>query len=426
MMDNSITNTQELKLTDIGFYPIDWEIISLKDVSKYRRGSFPQPYGLSKWYNDFNGAPFIQVFDVDEKFKLKKETKRRISKLAQQMSVFVKKGSIVLTIQGSIGRIAITQYDAYVDRTLLLFESFLKPVDTYYFAYSVFKLFEKEKLYAPGGIIKTITKERLSSFLIALPPLNEQKEISNILYKIDSLIENQEKQIEKKQAIKKGLMQKLLTGKQRLTGFKENWRKLTLFELADNKKDLFNDGDWIEARYLANDGIRLVQTGNIGIGEFHNNNKKYISNDSFEKLKCKEVKIGDVLICRLAEPAGRACIMTNIGENKMITSVDVTIFRPDPTLADPAFLVYIFSQKDWFYKVSELCGGSTRSRIARSALGKIEVLLPDVKEQRAISKIVTDINDEINLLGNKLDKLIEIRKGALQILLTGKVRLVNN
>lgn len=102
----------------------DWEEKMLKEIALYRRGSFPQPYGLSKWYDEVNGMPFVQVYDVDDNMKLKPNTKSKISVLGAKQSVFVNKGSLVITIQGSIGRIAKLQYDAYVDRTLLIFQSY--------------------------------------------------------------------------------------------------------------------------------------------------------------------------------------------------------------------------------------------------------------------------------------------------------------
>ena len=194
----------------------EWKIFKLKDITTFRRGSFPQPYGLDKWYDDSFGSPFIQVFDVDDNMRIKEETKRRISREAQEMSVFVKSGSIVLTIQGSIGRIAITHYDAYVDRTLLLFESFLVPINKYFFIYSIFVLFEKEKEKAPGETLKTITKESLSDFTISIHSLQEQTAIANILLDMDSEIERLESELTKYKDIKQGMMQTLLTGKIRL------------------------------------------------------------------------------------------------------------------------------------------------------------------------------------------------------------------
>lgn len=194
-----------------------WEVKKLGEIAVFRRGSFPQPYGLDKWYDDISGYPFIQVFDVDDNKKLKPDTKRHISKEAQPYSVFVKKGSIVLTIQGSIGRIAITHYDAYVDRTLLLFEEFKVEFDNYFFMLLIHILFEKEKETAPGGIIKTITKAALTNFVISYPKSKEeQTRIATILSDMDAEIIALETKLEKYKMIKLGMMQNLLTGKIRL------------------------------------------------------------------------------------------------------------------------------------------------------------------------------------------------------------------
>jgi len=186
----------------------DWEEKTLNEVAKFRRGSFPQPYGLAKWY-DKEGMPFVQVYDVGENMLLKQKTKQYISEAAQEKSVFVEKGTLVLTIQGSIGRIAKTQYNSYVDRTLLIFQSYRVNIDVDYFKYIVYLLFEIEKIKAPGGTIKTITKEKLSSFTVNIPPLKEQQKIANYLSAIDVKIESVQQQIKKTQAFKKGLLQQL-------------------------------------------------------------------------------------------------------------------------------------------------------------------------------------------------------------------------
>ncbi|MEA2042410.1 MAG: restriction endonuclease subunit S [Bacteroidota bacterium] len=202
--------TQQIRFKDNqgNDYP-EWVERRLDEVAQYRRGSFPQPYGLPEWYDSENGFPFIQVFDIDKNMRLKPLTKQRISKAAAKKSVFIKKGTVIISIQGSIGRVAITGYDAYVDRTVLVFKKFTKPMSPVFFAYVLEILFEIEKRKAPGGTIKTITKEVLSSFLIDFPCLEEQQKIASFLTEIDHKINQAWSTLEQTKAFKKGLLQKM-------------------------------------------------------------------------------------------------------------------------------------------------------------------------------------------------------------------------
>lgn len=203
----------------------------------------------------------------------------------------------------------------------------------------------------------------------------------------------------------------------------KDWEIFTINKLIDNKKELFDYGDWIEAEYLTDEGIRLVQTGNIGEGEFiDKEKKKYISEESYKKLKCKELLVGDILICRLADPAGRACVLPNIGEIKMITSVDISIFRPNNGMVDRNFLVATFSTSNWFNEVRIKCGGSTRTRIARSKLGNIKFSLPPLPEQKAIAHVLGLMDTAINKNNQLIAKKELRKKWLMQNLLTGKKR----
>ncbi|HIF9416552.1 TPA: restriction endonuclease subunit S [Photobacterium damselae] len=194
----------------------EWEEVKLDDLALYRRGSFPQPYGNPEWVDEVNGYPFIQVFDIDKNMKLKKVTKTKISDAAIDKSVFIEAGTVIVSLQGSIGRVAITQYDAYVDRTVLLFQSFKRKMDTIYFAYAIKELFEIEKEKAPGGTIKTITKQVLSNFTIKVPTHYEQQKIASVLTAADKEIELLEAKLAHFKQEKKALMQQLLTGKRRV------------------------------------------------------------------------------------------------------------------------------------------------------------------------------------------------------------------
>ena len=257
------------------------------------------------------------------------------------------------------------------------------------------------------------------------PHLIEQKAIAEALSDADALIESLDQLIAKKRQIKQGAMQELLTGKRRLPGFSGDWEDRSLFELAGGRKELFDDGDWIESEHITEDGIRLIQTGNIGVGSFiEKGEKKYISEESFGSLRCKEIKQGDLLICRLAEPAGRACVLPELGESKTITSVDVTIFRPPLSVANRVFLANVFSTAYWFNEVSDRSGGTTHKRISRGSLGGIRVTIPQLDEQTAIATILSDMDTELAALESRLAKARQIKQGMMQELLTGRIRLL--
>lgn len=306
-------------------------------------------------------------------------------------------------------------------------------------------LFRQQKAQFVGAAQPFLDTKAISSFVLVAPATKqEQTAIANALSDVDALITELEKLIAKKQAIKTATMQQLLTGKTRLPefalredgtpkGYKqselgeipEDWEVKTVYDLADNQKAQFDDGDWIEAEHITDKGIRLIQTGNIGVGLFVDKNaKKYIYETSFEKLKCKALIKGDVLICRLAEPAGRACILPDIGEDKVITSVDVTIFRPSDNSVSREFYVQYFSSNEWFKNVLEQVGGTTHKRISRGALGKINVPLPSINEQNVIASILSCMDSDLQNIQKRLDKTRQIKQGMMQELLTGKTRLV--
>ena len=165
-----------------------WEQRKLGEYAYFRRGSFPQPYGNTEWYDGVGSAPFVQVVDVGDNLSLVDCTKQRISKLAQPMSVYAEKGSVLVTLQGSIGRVAVSQYDALIDRTILIFQGYKYKTNPYFWAYIINNKFSEEALKAPGGTIKTITKESLSNFIILYPKFSEQEQIGSFLEKLDSLI----------------------------------------------------------------------------------------------------------------------------------------------------------------------------------------------------------------------------------------------
>jgi integrase len=162
--------------------------------------------------------------------------------------------------------------------------------------------------------------------------------------------------------------------------------------------DKFKDGDWIESKDQDKSGIRLIQTGNIGVTEFINKiaNMKWISEDTFQRLGCFEVLPGDLLISRLPDPAGRACIVPNLGI-KMVTAVDCTIVRT-VNKCNKKFLVQYLSSSKYFNEVNTSLAGGTRQRISRKNLGKFLIPIPkNINEQNKIGMFLQNIDNIITL-----------------------------
>lgn len=161
-------------------------------------------------------------------------------------------------------------------------------------------------------------------------------------------------------------------------------------ELASVSK-VFTDGNWIETKDQASEGIRLVQTGNVGEGVFKDRRDKarWIDDQTFDRLKCFEVLPGDCLVSRLPDPVGRACIIPETGD-KMITAVDCTVIRPDEARVDPQFFVYYSQSSEYLRNVDDRCTGTTRRRISRKNLGKIPIPLPQLEEQQRIVAVLDE------------------------------------
>jgi type I restriction enzyme, S subunit len=162
---------------------------------------------------------------------------------------------------------------------------------------------------------------------------------------------------------------------------KNRWEWKPLAELCD----VFTDGDWVESKDQSSEGIRLIQTGNVGEGVFKDRVEKarYISEATFQRLRCTEIFNGDSLISRLPDPVGRSCIIPDSGE-RMITAVDCTIVRFKPKQYLSA-LFNLYSQSDEYLStVAEECTGTTRSRISRSNLALTPIPVPPLPEQQRI------------------------------------------
>lgn len=201
------------------------------------------------------------------------------------------------------------------------------------------------------------------------------------------------------------------------------WEQKSLKNIVDR----ISDGDWIEKEHIKSFGeYRIIQTGNIGIGEYLENeeHKKYMTNESYLSLNGNRIYPGDILISRLAAPAGRCTILTNV-YSKMVTSVDVAIIRPNTQEFDSYFLMNLLNSKEILNKIEVKVSGTTHQRISRKNLEKIELCIPSLPEQKAIAKTLMSFDKHIENLSKLIKKKKMIRDGAVEELLTGEKRTMS-
>jgi len=163
--------------------------------------------------------------------------------------------------------------------------------------------------------------------------------------------------------------------------------RLSNYEIVElaNIADVFIDGDWVERKDQSESGIRLIQTGNVGTGDYLDkyDRARFISEAKYDQLKCTEVLPGDVLISRLPDPVGRACIIPQLS-TRMITAVDCTIIRFNKEKMLPTLFVN-YTKTDKYYKnISQYLTGASRRRISRSNLAKVKIPLPPLSVQEEI------------------------------------------
>lgn len=199
----------------------------------------------------------------------------------------------------------------------------------------------------------------------------------------------------------------------------ERWNTHALRSIARSGEGTFTDGDWIESPFITDEGVRLIQTGNVGVGVYKEQGYRFISRETFEEFGCTEVEPGDVLICRLAEPVGRACLAPDLG-TPMITSVDVCILKPRADI-DARYVVYMLSSVPYLSFMEAQCRGGTRDRVSRSFLGSVRIPLPEPADQVAIASFLDTETYKIDALIAEQERLIELLKEKRQAVISHAV-----
>lgn len=260
---------------------------------------------------------------------------------------------------------------------------------------------------ATGTSVYGVSKTNLSKVKIPLPPLPEQKAIAQVLSTADAAIHTTEKLIAQKELRKKWLMQQLLTGKKRLKGFGGEWREMHLGEMFTERND---------TKYF---DLPLLSIGQNGVYPQDESIKKDTSNE--DKSKYKRICPGDIGYNTMRMWQGRSALSDLEG----IVSPAYTVVSPKKN-TDSLFFSYLFKMPkmtNLFWRNSQgLVDDTLNCKFKDFSI--VKVFLPSTKEeQTAIAQVLQAADKEISLLKTKAEKLKEQKKGLMQQLLTGKVRL---
>jgi type I restriction enzyme S subunit len=165
------------------------------------------------------------------------------------------------------------------------------------------------------------------------------------------------------------------------------WPEVSLGD-ALTSADVFVDGDWVESKDQDPQGdIRLIQLADIGDGTYLDKSERFLTASKARELRCTLLKTGDVLVARMPDPLGRACIYP--GDPKAaVTVVDVCVIRPNEAGPDARWLVHWFNSASTRNQIAAFATGTTRSRISRGNLSKLRLRLPPIAEQRRIAEIL--------------------------------------
>lgn len=273
------------------------------------------------------------------------------------------------------------------------------------------------KIIATGSKVYGVSKGNLERFRIVLPTPSEQQKIAKILSTWDTAIDTQEQLIATKQTLKKGLMQALLTGKKRFEGFEREWKEFTLNECCSVKGKY---GIGAAAVNFTNDLPRYLRITDINDdGQYSPDNEVCVDDSGWEDYLLAE---GDIVFARTGNTTGKSYLY-NPKDGVLVYAGFLIKFRPKKNVLNPAFLKYYTETKPYWDWIKTMSVRSGQPGINSVEYGKLKLPLPCIGEQQKIASVLRDADKEIELLKWQLTQLQSQKRGLMQRLLTGVIRV---
>jgi type I restriction enzyme S subunit len=386
-MENNMTTTY--KQTEIGTIPNDWIVKSLGEVADVVGGGTPSTSNPEFWNGDINWFTPTEI----GKEKYISTSERKITNLGLQKSSakLLPTGTILLTSRATIGDVSILQNNEA--STNQGFQSLIakKNTNNEFLYYKLLTIKDKIISLASGSTFLEISPSKLRAIQIPLPPtLAEQEAIAGVLSDMDALLAALDKLIAKKKQIKTGAMQKLLAPQ-------KDWETKKLGEVCQIER-----GQMITSNQYVNGNIPVIAGGKAPAG-FHN-----VSNR----------KTNTITVSASGANAGFIAFHT-----EPIFASDCSTISESQDY-DVKFIFFLLqSRQEEIYKLQT---GGAQPHIHPKDIEPLIFAIPKSKaKQERIASILSDMDAEIAALERKREKYRQIKAGAMQQLLTGKVRLLS-
>jgi type I restriction enzyme S subunit len=386
----------QYKPSPIGRIPKEWDVVLLSDISQIVRGSSPRPAGSSKYFNG-DYIPWVTVSELTnlpEGQRYILETETALTEEGSKQSSLLEKGTLLLSNSGAtLGVPRILGVKACANDGVAAFLNISKDftIDFLYYNLQSLTRYYRE-VVAPGNGQPNLNTTLIGETYIAKPPLQEQLKIVEVLNTCDLAINKISDILERKRKAKSNLMENLITGKIRFKEFnKEKWSESKIENVAkikhgkDQKKVIVENGKY-----------PILGTG----GELGRTNQFLYDKPS-------------VLIGR------KGTIDKPIYMDTPFWTVDTLFYTELSAEVFPKWLFYRFQQIKW----KDYNEASGVPSLSSSTISKIEILLPSFNEQKKIASVLSAIDDEIQKLNSQLEKLTSQKRGLMQLLLKGKVRV---
>ncbi len=404
------------KETKVGIIPEDWEVKRLGEVGELFRGK-----GIPKSRILTEGIGCITYGEIYTTYNYTfKNFKSYINEKTAQNSVPIKKNDILFAGSGEtleeIGKCIayLGEDDAYAGGDIVVF----RPYDIdgevlgYLLNHDIVNS-QKYKLGQGHSVVHIYAKD-LETISIPVLQGKEQQKIAQILSTWDEAIELKEKLIEEKKEQKKGLMQKLLTGEIRLPGFDGEWEEVRLGEVIE-----LQGGYAFESSAYKDDGVPIVRISNIE--KTINLNKDVVYYNPIEINERFLVKKGDLLIAMSGATTGKTGIYKNSNIAYLNQRVGKFLSISDDLHYE--YLYHLVESKGFQNQLSTRLVAGAQPNISSVDVEGLSFRIPPLQEQKAIAQILATADKEIDLLTQELEQLKLQKKGLMQLLLTGIIRV---